>query len=187
VTPFATRIHVDLADGRLAPTTLLAIDQTWLPEGKTVDFHLMYQQPKTILGATLNHHPSLIIVHAEADDAAEALQIIRNAGCKAGIALLPGTSVVSAQALIKAADHVLVFGGNLGYQGGTADLALVEKIGEIKILAPQIEIGWDGGVNDSNASQLSAAGVAVLNVGAYIQHADDPATAYAKLLALAEA
>ena len=43
------------------------------------------------------------------------------------------------------------------------------------------EIGWDGGITADNAAVLVTAGVRVLNVGGYIQKADDPQAAYAKL------
>ena len=46
---------------------------------------------------------------------------------------------------------------------------------------PGIEVGWDGGVNLNNISQISSAGVTVINSGGFIQQAADPANAYAKL------
>jgi len=78
-------------------------------------------------------------------------------------------------------DHVLVFSGNLGRHGGEADLGLLEKVRQIKAHHPEVEIGWDGGINDQNVKQLVEAGVEVLNVGGYIQKADDPEHAYATL------
>jgi ribulose-phosphate 3-epimerase len=76
---------------------------------------------------------------------------------------------------------VLVFSGNLGHHGGEADLGLLEKVRQIKVHHPEVEIGWDGGINDQNVKQLVEAGVEVLNVGGYIQKADYPERAYATL------
>ncbi len=146
----------------------------------------MLQKPLEVIEQAIGLKPTLIIVHCEAEVAGEALQIIRNASIKCGVALLPKTSVDSAIQLLEKADHVLIFGGHLGYQGGEADLDLLDKVRAVKQRFPALEVGWDGGVNDSNAAQLIDAGVDVLNVGGYIQHADQPADAYAKLLALAE-
>ncbi len=186
VTPFAPRLHVDLADGSLAPTRLVDITQAWLPAGKTIDLHLMYQQPADYLERALALQPSLIIVHAEATDVSQALQMIRAGSVRCGLALLPQTSVDSVKDLLPLLEYVLIFGGHLGYQGGAADLTLLNKVTELKSLTPQLEIGWDGGVDDTNAAQIAAAGVDVLNTGAFIQQAEKPADAYAKLLALAE-
>lgn len=49
ITPFAERIHIDLADGTLAPTKLLDLEQIWLPEHVLIDFHIMSKRPQTIL------------------------------------------------------------------------------------------------------------------------------------------
>jgi pentose-5-phosphate-3-epimerase len=79
-------------------------------------------------------------------------------------------------------DHVLVFSGNLGHHGGEADLGLLDKVRSIREHHPEVEIGWDGGINDQNAKQLIDAGVDVLNVGGFIQKADNPKAAYDKIL-----
>jgi pentose-5-phosphate-3-epimerase len=49
-----------------------------------------------------------------------------------------------------------------------------------------LEIGWDGGINDRNISQLVFGGVDVLNVGGYIQNANNPERAYNSLFRIAD-
>ncbi len=185
VTPFAARLHIDFADGKLAPTKLLDLSQAWLPEGKTIDFHLMVQKPSEFITEALKHQPQLIIIHAEAEDAQNVLLDLCGAPNKCGVALLPQTPVSTIHNWLAKIDHVLIFGGHLGFQGGQANLALLDKVSELRQLKSTLEIGWDGGVNDQNAQQIIEAGVDVLNVGSFIQQAEDPAHAYAKLLALA--
>ncbi len=51
----------------------------------------------------------------------------------------------------------------------------------LRKLKPELEIGWDGGVNDTNAAILVQSGVDVLNVGGFIQKSKDPQAAYNKL------
>ena len=75
---------------------------------------------------------------------------------------------------------------HLGFHGGEADLSLLDKVREVRQLYPEVEIGWDGGINDSNAAQLIVAGVDVLNVGGYVHKAPSPNDAYATLKTLAE-
>jgi ribulose-phosphate 3-epimerase len=60
-------------------------------------------------------------------------------------------------------------------------LKLLNKVTELRKLKPELEIGWDGGINVDNAKQLSEGGVDVLNVGGAIQKAEDPKAAYDKL------
>jgi ribulose-phosphate 3-epimerase len=129
----------------------------------------------------------MVIIHAEADVnhmhfAAE----LHKEEIKAGLAILPDTSIDSVEELLDSFDHLLIFSGNLGHFGGKTDLSLLGKIAEAKEINPGIEIGWDGGINDKNAAELVQARVDVLNVGGFIQKSDRPKEAYAKLEALAE-
>src|SRR5690606_36219400 len=98
-----------------------------------------------------------------------------------GVALLKDTPASAIEPYIDQIEHVLVFSGDLGYYGGKADLALLSKVTELKKMKPSLEIGWDGGINDHNASELVKGGVDVLNVGGFIQKATDPEDAYAIL------
>ena len=81
---------------------------------------------------------------------------------------------------------MLVFRGALGSFGGKVEQSQIEKAKKIRQMAPDIEIGWDGGVNADNAEQLIQAGVDVLNVGGYIQKAEKPQEAYAILKEITE-
>ncbi len=185
IAPFAHRIHIDLMDGQFTETKSPAIDQIWLPDDIVCDVHLMYQHPVDAIASLVGLNPALIVVHAEADDAEAAVVAIQQAGIAAGVAVLADTTISSLGGIIEQADHVLIFSGHLGYHGGEADLALLDKVAQVRKRNARAEIAWDGGINDQNASQLIAGGVSVLNVGGFIQNAPDPATAYAKLIAKA--
>lgn len=179
---FAVRLHIDLSDGLFAPTKTIPIDQIWWPGGVRADLHVMHKRPFNHLRAMLALQPQMIIVHAEADGDFEAFaKRAHERGVQTGVALLPGTRPEILQQAIKDIDHVLIFSGSLGRYGGKADLSLLEKVNILKTMKPQIEIGWDGGVNDENAKALADGGIEVLNVGGYIHHADDQAAAYHRL------
>ncbi|MBI4033784.1 hypothetical protein HY379_02175 [Candidatus Saccharibacteria bacterium] len=182
VAPFAHRIQIDLTDGIFAPHKTVSPEEAWWPVGFLADFHLMYKNPLIAIQKILQHKPNLIIVHAEADgDFNQVVDFCRNHSVKLGIALLPQTApekIVSALADI---DHVLIFSGDLGSFGGQADLSLLEKVKALKQAKPDIEIGWDGGINDQNISELVFGGVDVLNVGGFIQNSHDPGGAYRTL------
>ena len=184
---FATRAHIDLADGKFAPAKTIGIDQVWWPGGVRADLHVMFQKPFEHAKLLLGLRPQLIIVHAEAEgDFIAFAEAAHREGVEVGVALKAETSPDLIRPALDWVDHVLVFSGNLGHFGGQANTHLLGKVLHLKQMKPSLEIGWDGGINDQNAATLVAGGVDVLNVGGFIQHAADPANAYETLRRLAE-
>jgi len=180
--PFAKRVHIDISDGEFAPNFLLGESQLFWPEGWEVDIHAMVARPSEHLAALIALKPSMIIFHTEIqEDRAALINQIKAAGIKAGIALLRPTVPSTVAEIIKLADHVMIFTGDLGKHGGTASLMQLEKVRLIKAINPAAEIGWDGGVSIENAYTLAQGGVSVLNAGSAIAQAEDPAAAYATL------
>ena len=181
---YAHRIHIDVADGVFTPNKLLDIENVWWPAGVRADLHVMYQNPGAHAGALLALRPQLIIVHAEADgDFLKFAAECHRHGIEAGVALLAETPVEAILPALHAIDHVLIFSGHLGHFGGHADMGLLGKVQQLRRAKPQLEIGWDGGVNDQNARALALGGVDVLNAGGYLHGAMSPKTAYLRLLA----
>lgn len=188
VAPFAHRIQIDLTDGAFAEHKTVEPAEIFWPVGVKADIHLMYQEPGAAAKEVLRHKPNLVIVHAEASgDFAKIAGLCREAGVKAGVALLPRTPAETLDGSLDQIDHVLIFSGNLGYQGGSrADLSLLAKASYLKKQKPTLEIGWDGGVNIQNIAQLVFGGIDVINVGGFIQTADNPEKAYQGLERIAE-
>lgn len=181
--PFAKRVHIDISDGEFAPSFLLPEAQLSWPPTWRVDIHAMVLRPQEHLAGLINLKPNLIIFHVETGiNMIPILQQIKAAGIKAGIALLKPTVPSTIADVIKEADHVMVFSGELGNYGGTASLMQLEKVRLIKAIKPEVEIGWDGGVNVDNAYTLTQGGVSVLNVGSAIANAEDPALTYNELV-----
>lgn len=180
---FAQRVHIDITDGEFAPTFTVGAAQIWWPQEWTVDIHAMVARPSEHMDTLLSLKPNLIVFHAEVDDDLVALLTqIKRAGIKAGIALQRSTVPSTVSEAIVAADHVMIFSGELGSYGGTASLMQLEKVRLIRMIKPQVEIGWDGGINVQNAYNLTQGGVDVLNVGSFIAKADDPKSAYDTLV-----
>lgn len=178
------RMQIDLMDKEFANSeSTVVLDDVWWPPANTVDIHLMYKNPFDFLEILLRLKPSMVIIHVEAmihhmHFAAE----LHKEGIKAGLAILPETPVSNVEQILHSFDHLLIFSGNLGYFGGEANLELAGKAYEAKAHHPELEVGWDGGINSDNAKILSSAGVDVLNVGGFIQNSDDPQSAYDVLL-----
>ena len=180
--PFARRVHIDIMDGQFAPTFSIEVNKLWWPQEWEVDVHAMVANPSQYVQALIELKPHTVIFHAEAqEDLTPSLQLLKAAGIKAGVALLKPTVPNTVRDCIEAADHVLVFCGNLGYYGGTASLMQLEKVRLIRMIHPEVEVGWDGGVNVENAFSLAQGTVDVLNVGGAINKATDPAAVNAQL------
>lgn len=184
VAPFASRLQIDLMDSEFAGSaSLVTPDDVWWPPGREADIHLMYQDPFKELGTLKQLRPSLVIIHVETmvhhmHFAAE----LHAAGIRAGLALLPETPVENVEQILHSFDHLLIFSGDLGHFGGEADLGLAAKAGRAKEHYPDLEVGWDGGINPDNIRQLAGAGVDVLNVGGFIQNSDSPLERYNELV-----
>lgn len=182
---FAPRVQLDFMDGDFAPTKSIDLSEVWWPDTLLADLHLMFRRPADYLDTILKKRPNLTIIHAEAEvDLADFASQLKNAGLKAGICILPETQISDVASVLNDYDHLLIFGGKLGYFGGNADLSQAKKAQEAKAINPDIEVGWDGGANDQNAVQLVNDGIEVLNFGGFIQKAEDPEAAYKKLVDL---
>lgn len=179
---FSKRIQIDTSDGTFAATTMVGLDSMEFPDGVQIDLHMMTAKPSQYLSRVIELKPSLCIVHVEVDDDLMRIaQELHGAGIKFGLALLKGTFPRRAQQLISEADHMMIFSGSLGEQGGQADLLQCEKVPIIRELKQDIEIGWDGGANLSNVRAIAHAGIDVINIGSAITNAPDPAAMYKAL------
>ena len=182
ITGLVERVHIDISDGEFAPALTVGISELWAPEGWMIDIHAMVNDVAEYVPKLIALRSHMIIIHAEATgDVKTALMQIRQAGIMAGLALLKPTVPRTVEELIKIADHVMIFSGELGRFGGTASLMQLEKIRLIKAINPNVEIGWDGGVAVDNAYSLVQGGVNVLNVGGVIQKSSDPRAIFSRL------
>lgn len=180
---FTKRAHIDLCDGEFAPTFTVGAAQLWWPQEWVVDIHAMVARPSEHLESLVSLKPHMIIFHAETvEDIVPVLQQIKKFGIKAGLALLRPTVPTMLVPAIMEADHVMVFSGELGHHGGTANMMQLEKVRIIRKIKPEVEIGWDGGVTVDNAFSVSQGGVDVMNVGGALAGAPDPRAVYAKLV-----
>lgn len=179
-------VHIDLSSKDFfGADSLIDCDKIYLEDGITYSVHLMYTRPlecvKYLLG--LKEPPRMIILHVESEalEVLECIKIIKDAGVLLGLAILQNTKINDYSELITLSAQVLIFSGNLGKHGGTADLRLVDKIAQTIKIKSSIEIAWDGGVSLENIRELSEAGVDIFYVGGAIHKAEDPAAAIEEL------
>lgn len=185
VAPFTKRVHLDCMDGKFAPTKSPSLKHLTGLEKFDVDIHLMYERPDEEIESLIALNPKLVIVHAEAGgNFVSIAKRLHESNIRAGVALLPKTPVEVIKPALEHTDHVLIFSGDLGHFGGSPNLVLIDKVKKAKAINPELEVGWDGGINDTIVKQLVEAGVDVLNVGGYIQKAEKPAERYEILKSL---
>ena len=184
---FAKRIHIDISDGTLTPNLTINETACWWPKGWEVDIHMMTANPSAHLANLIKLHPNLVIFHAEAkENLIPIFDTLKQNGMKVGVAIVKNVYPPSIKAILEAADHAMIFSGDLGKYGGTADPLLLEKVPLIQEIHSGIEIGWDGGANLETIRTIAHGGVNVINVGSAISKATDPQQMYNSLVAETE-
>lgn len=171
--------HLDLAnqDFKSAPH-LIDYKKIYLEPTLTYSVHLMYLKPTDIVKYFLGlpYPPKMLILQAESDSSSllESIKLIKDSASLLGISLLQESLVEDYSQVVSMADQVVIFSGELGRHGGSADLKLLEKVSKIKKIKQDIEIAWDGGINKENISQLAEGGIDVFYVGGRIHRSADP-------------
>ena len=169
-------IHVDVMDGHYVPNITMgplivkaARDVTSLP----IDVHLMIEDPDRYINDFAKAGASVISVHIETCvHLNRTIQIIKESGLRAGVALNPSTHLSSLDWILEYIDLVVIMSVNPGFGGQTFITNTLEKITALrsmiegKNLSTLIQI--DGGVCEENIEDISIAGSDVFVAGSAI-------------------
>jgi ribulose-phosphate 3-epimerase len=124
-----------------------------------------------------------ITIHVEATPHTNyALAAVRDAGCRAGLALCPGTPVQAVSELLGEFDLVLCMTVNPGWGGQRfleGSLGKLERLHMLVGDGPALEV--DGGIDARTAGACAAAGATIFVAGSSIFGHGDPAAAYRDL------
>ncbi len=187
VKPFATRLHIDVCDGVFIDVKTVGLTQVYDIDGVPFDLHLMMSHPEGQIENIVALQPSLVIVHYEAvAEREELFRQLRDMDIRVGLAINPETTIEQVKDLLLNLDHLLVFTGRLGHNGGEFRTDCLEKIGQARAINPNLEIAVDGGVNQETGRMAVEAGANLLDCGSFIHDAADPEIAYVALEAIAE-
>ena len=178
-------IHIDVMDGHFVPNITIgpAVVAALRPHStKPFDVHLMIGPADPYIPAFAEAGADLLTVHPEAGPHLHrTLQLIRSKGCKAGVALNPGTPADAVDYVLDAVDLVLVMSVNPGYGGQSFIPAMCDKIAalrkKIDTSGRAIDLEVDGGINRETAPLAVAAGADLLVAGSAVFGGD--AGAYA--------
>ena len=187
-------IHVDVMDGHFVPPITMgplavgAIADLVHGAGGVIDVHLMIERPERQVAEFAAAGADGITLHAEATPHVHyALSAVREAGCRAGVALNPATPADVLAYVAADADLLLCMTVNPGWGGQPFIPDSPDKVRRLRAAigdGPAIEV--DGGVDPKTAGSVSEAGANLFVAGSAIFGADDPAEAYAAIAQAAD-
>jgi len=186
---FTSYAQLDIMDGQFVPSQSITCEHiAKLTIKLDWEAHLMVLHPESHLEDFKRAGTKKIVFHYEATDSpSEVISLVRNIGLEVGLAVNPETPVSAILPLASKIDGVLFLAVNPGFYGSKFIPEVLDKIREFRKAQPNMEIGIDGGIKESNISQIARSGVDVICVGSAILQQPQPGESYRHLLALAEA
>lgn len=176
--------HCDVMDGEFVPNMTLGIQDILCIRRNTekmVDVHLMMENPGSKVKMFIEAGVDLIYIHPEAERyVVKTLAAIKEAGCQAGIALNPDTSIETIHEMLNLVDYVMVMTVNPGFAGQKFIDFVTKKI--IRLAELKEEYGFkimiDGACSPAKIKELSDVGADgfILGTSALFGKEEDYAT-----------
>jgi ribulose-phosphate 3-epimerase len=185
-------IHFDVMDNHYVPAlTLGPMVCSALREHGTIapiDVHLMVKPVDSLILDFAKAGATYITIHPEATEHLDrSLKLIRDLGCKAGLAFNPATSLEYLEYVLERLDMILIMSVNPGFGGQPFLPHMLRKIRQahhiIQEYAHPIRLEVDGGVKIDNIGQIAGEGADTFVLGTGIFHTDDYQTTIAQLRA----
>ena len=188
-------IHVDVMDGHFVPPISIgalivdALNEQVHEAGGWLDVHLMIERPEDTVADYAEAGADSISVHVEATPHIHyALHAVREAGCKAGLALNPGTPAAAVQGLEDSFALLLCMPVNPGWGGQPYIEASNAKIAALKELVPDgVPLEIDGGVDMESAGPAAEAGATLFVAGSSLFGKEEPGAAHTELAGILDA
>lgn len=174
-------LHFDVMDGQFVPNISIGIpilDSVRAATQLPIDVHLMIEQPEQYINTFAEHGADMISVHVEATQHIHrALQMIKNAGKKAGVVINPGTPVESLLPVLEIVDYVLVMTVNPGFGGQSFIEACAAKVKILRDLRQSLNLNFnievDGGINNETIKICVDNGADMFVTGSYFFKQED--------------
>jgi ribulose-phosphate 3-epimerase len=177
------RIHIDVMDGQFVPNITIGplVVQSLRPLANefqaTLDVHLMIIQPERYLADFRRAGADIINVHVETcPHLHRTIQIIRELGAGAGVAINPATPLVSLEEILPDIDQVIVMTVNPGFGGQELIPSTVEKIARLSCRLMErnlarVALEVDGGVHEQTIAAMATAGATYAVTGSAVFNA----------------
>ena len=178
-------IHIDVMDGHFVPNltfgpqVVSALKPIAVEQGVVLDAHLIVRNPEWMVTEFASAGADYLTVHVEeCIHLHRTVQMIREHGMRAGVAINPATPLVALEEILIYLDLVLLLSVNPGFGGQVYIPASTRRIARLREMLDergltQVDIEVDGGIKPDNAAEVVLAGGSVLVVGSGIfnQHA----------------
>jgi ribulose-phosphate 3-epimerase len=183
----ADMLHFDAMDNHFVPNLTIGplVCKSLRKHGITapIDVHLMVQPVDNLIVDFAKAGASNISFHPEASsDVAKSLALVREHGCKAGLAINPETSLQVLDGLWNKIDFLLMMSVNPGFAGQAFIPETLAKLTKVRALADasgkDIWIAIDGGIKVENIAAAAKAGADTFVAGSAIFNQPD----YAKVI-----
>ena len=177
----ADLIHFDVMDNHYVPNLTVGplVCAALRPHVQVpLDVHLMVRPVDRIIPEFAKAGANIISFHPEASEHVDrTLALIREHGCKAGLAFNPATPLAYLDHTLEKLDLVLLMSVNPGFGGQQFIAAVLPKIAEarrrIAASGRDIWLEVDGGVKADNIAQIARAGADTFVAGSAIFGAKD--------------
>ncbi len=173
----ADAIHFDVMDQHYVPNLtvgpMVCASLKRFGVSVPIDVHLMVKPVDLMIERFIEAGADYISFHPEASEHIDrSLQLIKSAGCKAGLALNPATGLHCLEYVWHQLDLVLVMSVNPGFGGQQFMPSCLEKVRAIKekIAASgrDIRLQVDGGIKVDNIAEVANAGADTFVAGTAI-------------------
>lgn len=172
----AKYIHLDVMDGAFVPSISFGMPVIEKLRGCTdaiFDVHMMVEEPGRYIQDMKKVGADLICVHQEACVHLDrTINQIKEAGCKAAVALNPATPIETLSCILDQVDMFLIMSVNPGFGGQKFIPYAVEKIKKLRRMLDdaglKTDIQVDGGVTTENVRMLIEAGANVFVAGSAV-------------------
>lgn len=191
----ADYIHVDVMDGHFVPNLTIGpvvVAGIRMVARKPLDVHLMISPVDAYIPAFAQAGAHLLTVHCEATHHLDrTLNLIREQGCRVGVALNPATPISQIATVLHLVDMVVLMSVNPGFGGQSFIPYLLHKIRDMRTMIQErdlaIELEVDGGIKVDNIGEVAAAGADVFVAGSAVFSQTDYAAVIRQLRDNAEA
>jgi ribulose-phosphate 3-epimerase len=176
-------IHIDVMDGHFVPPItfgpiVVGALREALPAEAVLDVHLMIERPDRTAAEYVKAGADNVSFHVEATPHVDyTMNLIREAGATAGVAINPGSAV---GALAVKPDLALCMTVNPGWGGQKFIKTSLDRIRRLAERHDIVEV--DGGIDAKTAGPCAQAGATTFVAGSAIFGSDDPASAFREIL-----
>ncbi len=175
-------VHFDVMDNHYVPNLTIGpmVCSALRKHGITapIDVHLMVKPVDSMIAQFIDAGASYITFHPEASEHIDrSLQMIRDAGCKAGLVFNPATPLHYLDHVLDKLDMILLMSVNPGFGGQKFIPATLTKLAQVRKLIDHskldIRLEVDGGVTVDNIAAVAAAGADTFVAGSAIFNTAD--------------